>query len=109
MNLSAMSGETFEALLTPCLPAVRKLVQSRLRAWDRAEDILQQTVLQAFEHRDQLQSHSKFKSWLSSIAINEIYMFHRGVRVHVPLPDLPGMECRDRDLSRWSSSSGLSA
>ena len=99
MKLSAMSGETFEALLTPRLPSVRKLVQSRLRTWDHAEDVLQQTLLQAFEHRDQLQSHSKFKSWLSSIAINEVYMFHRGARVHYPLPDSPGMECRDRDPS----------
>lgn len=96
MNLSGMSGETFAALLAPCLPAVRKLVRSRLRARDQAEDVLQQTLLQAFKHRDQLQAHSKFKSWLWSIAMNEIYMFHRRVRVHVPLPEPPALEWRDR-------------
>ena len=96
MNLSGMSGETFAALLTPCLPSVRKLVQSRLRAWDEAEDVLQQTLLQAFKHRDQLQAHAKFKSWLCSIARNEICMFHRRVRIDLPLPESPGMECRDR-------------
>ena len=96
MTLSGMSGETFSALLTPCLPAVRRLVQSRLRAWDEAEDVLQQTLLQAFKHRDQLRTHSKFKSWLLSIAINEIWMFHRRARVHASLPESPGMECRDR-------------
>lgn len=96
MNLSVMSGETFAALLTPCLPSVRKLVLSRLRAWDEAEDVLQQTLLQAFRHRDQLQTPSKFKSWLWSIAINEIHMFHRRVRLHIPLPESPTMEYRDR-------------
>jgi len=95
MNLSGMSGETFAALLAPCLPAVRKLVRSRLRARDQAEDVLQQTLLQAFKHRDQLQAHAKFKSWLCSIAINEIWMFHRRDRVHIPLPESPVMERQD--------------
>lgn len=95
MNLSGMSGETFAALLTSCLPSVRRLVQSHLRAWDQAEDVLQQALLQAFKHRDQLQSHSKFKSWLWSIARNEIFMFHRSVRVHALLPESPALECRD--------------
>ncbi|HKE27636.1 MAG TPA: sigma-70 family RNA polymerase sigma factor [Bryobacteraceae bacterium] len=99
MNFSGMSGETFAALLTPCLPSVRRLVQSRLRGWDYAEDVVQQTLLQAFKHRDQLQSHSKFKSWLWSIAMNEICMFHRRSRVHAPLPESPAMEWRD-----WSPS-----
>ena len=96
MKRSGMSCETFSALLTPCLPAVRKLVQSRLRAWDESEDVLQQTLLQAFRHRDQLQAHSKFKSWLWSIAMNEICTFYRRVRIHAPLAESPGMECRDR-------------
>ena len=95
MSLPVMSSETFTALLTPCLPAVRKLVQSRLRAWDEAEDVVQQTLLQAFKHRDQLRAHSKFKSWLLSIAVNEVWMFHRHARFHASLPKSPGMECRD--------------
>ena len=99
MNCTGMSGETFVALLTPCLPSVRKLVRSRLRAWDQAEDVLQQTLLQAFKHRDQLREHSKFKSWLWSIAVNEICIFHRCVRVEEPLPESPAMECRDRGPS----------
>ena len=96
MKPSGMPRETFSALLTPCLPAVRKLVQSRVRAWDEAEDVLQETLLQAFRHRDQLQAHSKFKSWLWSIAMNEICTFYRRIRIHVPLAESPAMECRDR-------------
>jgi RNA polymerase sigma-70 factor (ECF subfamily) len=99
MNLSVMSGETFAALLTPCLPSVRRLVQSRLRAWDHAEDVVQQTLLQAFKHRDQLESHSKFKSWLWSIAMNEICMFYRRVRVQVPLQESLPMDWRDEAQS----------
>src|SRR6185369_10630185 len=98
MNFSGISGDTFAAMLTPCLPSVRKLVRSRLRTWDEVEDVVQQTVLQAFKHREQLQAHSKFRSWLWSIAINEIGMFRRRVRVrlHVSLPESPAMECPDR-------------
>ena len=96
MNRSGMSSETFAALLTQCLPSVRKLVQSRLRGWDQTEDVLQQALLRAFEHRDQLQSHSKFKSWLTSIAINEVYMLYRRNRVYVSLHDSPNMDYRDR-------------
>lgn len=95
MNFSNMSGETFAALLTPCLPSVRKLVQSRLRGLDHAEDVLQQTLLQAFKHRDQLESHTKFKSWLWSIAMNEICMFYRRVRVHMPFEESLTMDWRD--------------
>ena len=95
-GMSGMSGETFAVLLTPCLPSVRKLVQSRLRALYQAEDALQQTLFQTFRHRDRLQSYSKFKSWLYWIATNEIYMFHRCVRVPVPLPESPTVENRDR-------------
>jgi len=99
MNCADMSRETFSELLAACLPSVRKMVQSRLRAWDQAEDVLQQTLLQAFKHRDQLQAHSKFKSWLWSIATNEIYMFHRRLRLHVPLQDSVAMNYRDEAQS----------
>jgi RNA polymerase sigma-70 factor (ECF subfamily) len=80
-----MSGEAFSELLAGCLPSVRKFVLKRLRGGEHADDVLQQTLLQAFKHRDQLRAPSKFKSWLCSIAVNEICMFHRRDRPHLPL------------------------
>src|SRR5712691_4544591 len=75
-----MSGETFETLLAPNLQAVRRMVKSRLRTGDQTDDIVQQTLLHAFASRDQLRAESKFKSWLWSIALNEIRAFFRATR-----------------------------
>jgi len=81
-----MSGNTFEALLEPNLRSVQALVQRRLRTSDHAEDIVQQILLRAFQHRDQLRVHAKFRTWLWSIALNEIRSFFRRESQHC----LPG-------------------
>jgi RNA polymerase sigma-70 factor (ECF subfamily) len=90
-----MSGETFADLLAPNLMAIRKLILSKTRMPDYADDILQQTLLQAFAHRHQLRSHSKFKSWLSTIAMNEIRQLIRTTRNCLPLDLLPALESPD--------------
>ena len=59
-----MSGNTFEALLGPNLRSVQTLVQRRLRTSDHAEDIVQEILLRAFQRRDQLRVHAKFRTWL---------------------------------------------
>lgn len=37
-----------------------------------AEDIVQETVVKAFIHFDSFRAESKFKTWLMSIAVNEV-------------------------------------
>lgn len=90
-----MSEETFEALLAPNLQSVRKLVQSRLRMADHADDIVQQTLLRAFAFRHQLRSPSKFRSWIWSIALNEVRMFLRAARPYASLDDAPNRHITD--------------
>jgi len=90
-----MTGEAFEALLGPNLPSVRRFVQTRLRTSDYADDVIQQTLLQAFTHRDQLRASSKFKSWLCSIAMNEVRMFFRTSRATVSLSELAQVDSGD--------------
>ena len=90
-----MTGETFAILLAPNLKPLKKLVQARLRTSDYADDVLQQTLLLAFARRDQLRVQSKFKSWLWSIAFNEIRAFFRGARAHVSLDELTNFEPTD--------------
>jgi RNA polymerase sigma-70 factor, ECF subfamily len=90
-----MTGDTFEALLEPNPPSVRRFVQTRLRTSDHTDDVLQQTLLRAFAHRDQLHASSKFKSWLCSIAMNEVRMFFRTDRPTVSLDELPKIDSRD--------------
>lgn len=86
-----MSEETFDTLLAMNLKSVRNLVRMRIRRTDHADDIVQQTLLLAFSRRDQLRVESKFKSWLQSIAINEIRMFYRACRSSISLDELPGL------------------
>ena len=83
-----MSGNTLEALLGPNLRSVQTLVQRRLRTSDHAEDIVQQILLRAFQHRDQLRVHAKFRTWLWSIALNEIRSFFRRDRSTVSLEEV---------------------
>ena len=87
-----MSGETFTRLLSPNLQPLRRLVRARLRTSDHADDVLQQTLLLAFARRDQLRVQTKFKSWLWSIAYNEIRGFMRRARPHVSLDDFPNFD-----------------
>src|SRR5580704_14332577 len=94
-----MTGDTFEALLTPTLPSVRRFVQTRLRASDHADDVMQQTLLQAFAHRHQLRASSKFKSWLCSIAMNEVRMFFRSDRPFLSLDEFPNIDTHDSQPS----------
>jgi RNA polymerase sigma-70 factor (ECF subfamily) len=91
-----MSEETFADLLTPNLPAIRRFVLARMRVADNADDVIQQTLLQAFAHRHQLRVPAKFKSWISSIAMNEIRGFVRRTKVGVPLDTLPVLASSDR-------------
>jgi RNA polymerase sigma-70 factor, ECF subfamily len=94
-----MTGDTFETLLAPSLPSVRRFVQTRLRASDHADDIIQETLLHAFAHRDQLRASSKFKSWLCSIAMNEVRMFFRTDRPTLSLDEFPHIDSRDSEPS----------
>jgi RNA polymerase sigma-70 factor (ECF subfamily) len=41
------------------------------------EDIVQQTILKALTHADQFRSESTLKTWLTSIAVNEVWQAYR--------------------------------
>src|SRR5579863_9806676 len=87
-----MTGDTFEALLASNLPSVRRFVQMRMRTPDHADDVIQQTLLRAFVHRNQLRTSSKFRSWLCSIAMNEVRMFFRTGHPTVSLNEFPQID-----------------
>src|SRR5690349_101477 len=90
-----MSGETFEALLAPNLSLVRALVNKRLRSTGHADDVLQEILLRAFANRHQLRMHAKFRTWIWSIALNEIRTFSRHDRASVSLDDFRNLDVPD--------------
>jgi RNA polymerase sigma-70 factor (ECF subfamily) len=94
-----MSGKTFEAMLARNLRALRRLVEMRLRSADDADDVVQEILLRAFTHKDQLRSEEKFRTWIWSIAVNEIRSFFRRRHTTLGIDDFPNLEARDTAIS----------
>jgi RNA polymerase sigma-70 factor (ECF subfamily) len=59
------------------LPFVNRMVRSLMRNDPMTEDIVQQTMLKALVHADRFRCESTLKTWLGSIAINEVRQLYR--------------------------------
>jgi RNA polymerase sigma-70 factor, ECF subfamily len=69
--------EEFANSVAEHLPYLTRLVRSLTRCNPIVEDIVQQTVLKALVHADQFRFDSTLKTWLTSIAFNEVRQIHR--------------------------------
>lgn len=59
------------------VPYLTRVVRSLVRGDPMAEDIVQQTVPRALTNADQFRFESALKTWLASIAINEVRQAYR--------------------------------
>jgi RNA polymerase sigma-70 factor, ECF subfamily len=68
-----IKGETllFELLMRRHNQRVYRTVRAILGADDEAEDVMQQTYLNAFAHLSSFAGQARFSTWLTSIAVNE--------------------------------------
>jgi RNA polymerase sigma-70 factor, ECF subfamily len=68
-----VEGESllFELLMRRHNPRVYRTVRAILGADDEAEDVMQQTYLNAFSHLSSFAGQARFSTWLTSIAVNE--------------------------------------
>jgi RNA polymerase sigma-70 factor, ECF subfamily len=64
--------EAFADLLGPHLKLVRTFVRHAVRNDFDADDLIQQTLLRAYTRLHQFRFQSSFRTWLISIALNEI-------------------------------------
>jgi RNA polymerase sigma-70 factor (ECF subfamily) len=64
--------QEFTELLQPNLPPLNRFVLGMVGNHFDAEDIVQETVAKAFIHFADFRAESKFKTWLMSIAVNEV-------------------------------------
>jgi RNA polymerase sigma-70 factor (ECF subfamily) len=64
--------ETFMDLLQPNLAPLNRFVLVSVRNTFEADDIVQETVYKAFVHFNDFRGESKFKTWLMTIALNEV-------------------------------------
>ena len=65
-------SEAFADLITPHFKPLRSVVRRMLRNEFDSDDSVQQAILKAYTHLDQFRSHGSFRTWLTSIALNEI-------------------------------------
>jgi RNA polymerase sigma-70 factor, ECF subfamily len=69
--------QNFAECVAQHLPYLNRMVSRMTRGDQMAEDIVQQTVLKALIHADQFRFESALKTWLGSIAINEVHQLYR--------------------------------
>ena len=70
----------FLELLQPELAPLTRFVRSLVQSDADVEDLVQQTILRAFEHRAQRRPDASFKAWLTTIALNEFRQSRRRQR-----------------------------
>jgi RNA polymerase sigma-70 factor (ECF subfamily) len=72
MDCAMPNSQDFTQLLEPNLLPLNRFVFGMVGNQFDAEDIVQETVITAFTHFADFRAESKFKTWLMSIAINEV-------------------------------------
>jgi RNA polymerase sigma-70 factor (ECF subfamily) len=63
--------------LLAAVPELRAFAFSLTSNWDRADDLVQETLLRAWSNKDKFQHGTKLKAWLFTILRNVLYSEHR--------------------------------
>ncbi len=79
----AGNHERFVTLVSPYLQSIKLISYSILKNSHDMEDVVQETVLKAYLHLNQLRDGDSFKAWLLRIAGNEARMRIRKDRKHL--------------------------
>jgi RNA polymerase sigma-70 factor, ECF subfamily len=69
--------ENFADCVVQHLPFLNRMVRGLTRSDPMSDDIVQQTMLKALVHADQFRLESTLKTWLTSIAMNEVRQVYR--------------------------------
>jgi RNA polymerase sigma-70 factor, ECF subfamily len=85
----AAKQQDFADSVAQYLPYLNRFVANITARDQIAEDVVQQTVLKALTHADQFRSESTLKTWLTSIAVNEVRQAYRVAWRSRALPLLP--------------------
>lgn len=87
----AQRGDTgaFAALIEENKMALRRIAHGFFESEEDVADVLQETVLNAFEHLPELKNARYFKTWLVRILINNCNSLYRENRRSVPFEELP--------------------
>lgn len=72
-----MTGDVFKDNILRAIPYLRAFARSLTRDRDRADDLVQEALLAAWEHKDSLRDVAKLRPWLLVILKN---CFHASLR-----------------------------
>jgi RNA polymerase sigma-70 factor (ECF subfamily) len=72
-----LSADRFEEELLAAVPFMRAFGRTLTGDTEQAEDLAQETVLQAWRCRDQFQAGTNLRAWLSTILRNRFYSTQR--------------------------------
>lgn len=86
----------FTHLVTPHLPAARRLARWLTRNPDDAEDLVQEASLRAFRHFDRFRGDDAH-SWLLTIVRHTCYSWHRSQRRRPSLSQFAPIDIEDAD------------
>jgi RNA polymerase sigma-70 factor (ECF subfamily) len=70
-------SDCFAALMDRHLGAIKRCIGFRLRGNAAAEDLAQEVVLKAWRFLSAFRAESSFRTWLTSVAVNEVRQFQR--------------------------------
>lgn len=73
----------FDRSLLATVPHLRAFARSLCRHQERADDLVQETLLKAWEHRASLRVPERLKPWLFTILRNAFYHSRRHARLEV--------------------------
>jgi RNA polymerase sigma-70 factor (ECF subfamily) len=78
---------SFKENLTDAIPMLRAFARSLSGNRDRADDLVQETLVKAIAHRDKFRPGTNLQAWLVTILRNQYYSEGRRRRREVPDPD----------------------
>jgi RNA polymerase sigma-70 factor (ECF subfamily) len=73
----AGQAESFAVLMDRHSAAVRRRIGSMVRNATDVEDLLQEVFLKVWRHLSTFRSESSFRTWMISVAVNEVLQSHR--------------------------------
>jgi RNA polymerase sigma-70 factor (ECF subfamily) len=94
-------AEAFEQLYTTHKRRIFNLCLRMVDDWSRAEELTQDTFLQAYRKLDTFRGESAFSTWLHRIAVNVVLMHIRQNRAR--LHEVPAVATPNEEDESWSS------
>jgi RNA polymerase sigma-70 factor, ECF subfamily len=102
LSMAATGGDqhAFVELCRRYSPSLKRRIQRIVQNHEDVEDVLQDTLINAFRHLGCFRAESSFRTWITTIAINKSLMLLRRRRNH-PETGLGLVTTNGKDFETW--------